>query len=106
MPRILNLLLITILFYLPIKAEELGDSTVWKGVYKFYNNDTEEAVEILTLARKDYPLNAAVHFTWASARWLHSQANDPIEKTYRELNRDLDVVIPLYEKLVKKYPHN
>jgi len=94
------------LFSIPLNAEELGDSAVWQGVYKFYNNETAEAVEILTQARKDYPLNAAVHFTWASARWLHSQANDQIEKTYKVLNRDLDKVIPLYEDLVDEYPDN
>lgn len=89
-----------------LTADEPGDSLVWKGVHAFYNNDTEIAVEILTQARKDYPLNAAVHFTWASAIWLHSQANDPIEKTYIVLNRELDKIIPLYEKLVEKYPDN
>lgn len=94
------------LFTISVQAEELGDSAVWNGVYKFYNNETEEAVKILTQARKDFPLNAAVHFTWASARWLHSQANDPIEKTYKVLNSDLDKVIPLYEDFVKKYPEN
>lgn len=91
---------------LPLNAEELGDSAVWSGVYKFYNNETAEAVEILTQAREDYPLNAAVHFTWASAQWLHSQANDPVEKTYEVLNRDLDIVIPIYEELIEKYPDN
>jgi len=100
------LILLLIFLLIPINAEELGDSVVWKGVYSFYNNETEEAVNILTLARKDFPLNAAVHFTWATARWLHSQANDPTEKTYEVLNRDLDKVIPLYEDLVDKYPDN
>ena len=94
------------LLWFPLEAEEVGDSVVWEGVYKFYNNETAEAVEILAQARKDYPLNAAVHFTWASARWLHSQANDPIEKTYEVLNNDLDIVIPIYEELVEKYPDN
>lgn len=101
-----KLLLLISLFTFLLQAEEVGDSTVWQGVYKFYNNDTKEAVEMLSQARKDYPLNAAVHFTWASARWLHSQANDPIETTYKVLNRDLDEVIPLYEELVEKYPDN
>ena len=94
------------IFTISSHAEEFGDSTVWNGVHNFYNNETEEAVKILTQARKDFPLNAAVHFTWATARWLHSQANDPIDKTYKVLNRDLDKVIPLYEDLIKKYPDN
>ncbi len=97
-------LLIILLNLLP--AEEKGDSLVWKGVHAFYNNETALAVDILTKARKEYPLNAAVHFTWASARWLHSQANDPIENTYVVLNRDLDEVMPLYKQLVEKYPDN
>jgi len=92
--------------FFQIKAAESGDSLVWKGVNAFYNNNTVLAVEILTEARKEFPLNAAVHFTWASARWLHSQANDPIENTYTVLNRDLDEITPLYEELVEKYPDN
>lgn len=89
-----------------MSAEELGDSLVWVGVNAFYNNETVKSVEVLTKAREEFPLNAAVHFTWATARWLHSQANDPVEKTYEVLNRDLDEVIPLYKDLVEKYPDN
>jgi len=100
------LALLIILSFNQITAEEPGDSLVWKGVYAFYNNETSLAVEILTEARKEFPMNAAVHFTWASARWLHSQANDPIEKTYVVLNSDLDEITPLYKELVKQYPDN
>ena len=100
------LALLIILSFNQITAEEPGDSLVWKGVYAFYNNETASAVEILTEARKEFPMNAAVHFTWASARWLHSQANDPIEKTYVVLNSDLDEITPLYKELVKQYPDN
>jgi len=106
MIKYLSVTLLLLSFLFPLNAEELGDSAVWAGVYKFYNNDTKEAVNILTQARIDYPLNAAVHFTWVSARWLHSQANDPIEENYRILNKDLDKIIPLYEELVEKYPNN
>ena len=98
--------LLLFLSFNQIKAEEPGDSLVWEGVNAFYNNETVKAVDILTEVRKEFPLNAAVHFTWVSARWLHSQANDPVEKTYEVLNRDLDVITPLYEKLVKNYPDN
>lgn len=106
MKNFLSTVIFLISFLFPLQAEELGDSAVWAGVYKFYNNNTSEAVDILSKARIDYPLNAAVHFTWASARWLHSQANDPIEKTYEVLNRDLDEVIPIYEDFVEDYPDN
>jgi tetratricopeptide (TPR) repeat protein len=95
-----------LLLFSQITAEELGDSLVWEGVNAFYNNETVKAVEVLSTARKEFPLNAAVHFTWATARWLHSQANDPIQKTYKVLNRDLDEVIPLYKDLVEIYPEN
>ncbi len=98
--------IILFLSFIQIKAVEPGDSIVWEGVNAFYNNETALAVDILTKARKEFPLNAAVHFTWASARWLHSQANDPVEKTYTVLNSDLDEITPLYEELVEKYPDN
>ena len=105
MPKILKMFtVIILLLFSQIKAGEPGDSLVWKGVNAFYNNETAKAVNILTKAREEYPLNAAVHFTWTSARWLHSQANDPIEKTYEVLNRDLDIITPLYEDLVEKFP--
>lgn len=105
----INRKIFTVIIFLlltQLKAEEPGDSFVWKGVYAFYNNETALAVDILTEARKEFPLNAAVHFTWASARWLHSQANDSIEKTYKVLNGDLDEIVPLYENLVEEYPDN
>ncbi len=106
MQNILKMFTVIFLLFPQIKAGEPGDSLVWDGVNAFYNNETIKAVDILTEVRKKYPLNAAAHFTWATARWLHSQANDPIEKTYTVLNRDLDVVTPLYEDLVEKYPEN
>ncbi len=81
-----------------------GDSLVWLGVQKFYNYETTEAIVLLQQARKAYPTNPTVHLTWVAARWLHSQANDPIPETYRLLETDLDTIIPLYEKLVEKYP--
>jgi len=98
--------IILLLLFSQMLAEEPGDTLVWEGVNAFYNNETALAVDILTKARKEYPLNAAVHFTWASARWLHSQANDPVEKTYTVLNSALDEITPLYEELVEKYPDN
>ena len=107
MPKYWKILTIILFFlFMQITAKEPGDSLVWEGVNAFYNNETAIAIDILTEARKEYPLNPAVHFTWATAIWLHSQANDPIEKTYEVLNRDLDIVTPLYENLVEKYPDN
>lgn len=81
-----------------------GDSLAWQGVQKFYNYETSEAIVILQQARKTYPTNPTVHLTWVAARWLHSQANDPIPETYRLLDTDLDTVIPIYEKLTAQYP--
>jgi len=83
-----------------------GDSLVWRGVQKFYNYETSEAIVLLKQVRKAYPANPTVHLTWAAARWLHSQANDPIPETYRLLEADLDTIIPLYEKLVEKNPND
>jgi len=81
-----------------------GDEIVWQGVHAFYNYETNSAIEILQKAREDYPENPTVHLTWAAARWLHNQANSTVEKTYIDLEQDLNEVIPVYEKLVQKYP--
>ena len=89
-----------------VLGQNQGDEEVWKGVYDFYDYRTEPAILTLTQARIDYPKNPAVHLTWASARWLNSQENDAIEKTYSVLIRDLDEVIPIYKKLIKEYPDN
>ena len=102
MQKFRQIFIFTFLSLTQISAEELGDSLVWEGVNAFYNNETARSITVLTKAREEFPLNAAVHFTWATARWLHSQANDPVEKTYYVLNRDLDEVTPLYKDLVKK----
>ncbi|MEE8342033.1 MAG: hypothetical protein V3R52_08055 [Candidatus Neomarinimicrobiota bacterium] len=106
MKKFKQIFILLILVFTKNSAQELGDSLVWEGVNAFYNNETARSITVLTKAREEFPLNAAVHFTWATARWLHSQANDPVEKTYYVLNRDLDEVAPLYKDLVKKYPEN
>ncbi|MCH7764609.1 MAG: hypothetical protein IIB95_12875 [Candidatus Marinimicrobia bacterium] len=81
-----------------------GDDEVWKGVHAFYNYETALAIEILQKAREDYPENPTVHLTWAAAHWVHNQANASVEKTYNDLENDLNIVIPIYEKLVHKFP--
>ena len=81
-----------------------GDDVVRKGVHAFYNYETVNAIEILEKTRQDYPENPTVHLTWAAARWLHNQANSSVEKTYNDLENDLNEVIPIYETLVEKYP--
>lgn len=81
-----------------------GDEAVRKGVHAFYNYETAKAIEILAQARWDSPENPTVHLTWAAARWLHNQANSSVEKTYNDLESDLNEVIPVYESLVEKYP--
>jgi len=97
-----------ILFFLNtvLFSQNLADDVIWNGVYKFYNYETEEAIDVLTKARDNYPEHPAVHLTWATARWLHSQANNDIETTYQTLNNDLDEIVPVYEALIQKYPNN
>lgn len=86
------------------QSQYLGDDIVRQGVHAFYNYETTDAIEILQKAREDYPENPTVHITWAAARWLHNQANSSVEKTYIDLEKDLNEVIPIYEKLIHKYP--
>lgn len=87
-----------------LSAQFPGESTVWEGVYSFYNYDTEKAVSILTQAREDYPEHPAVHLTWAAARYLHNQANQPIEYTYEILEEDLMEIIQVYHQLCREFP--
>lgn len=83
-----------------------GDPVVLEGVQAFYNYHTAEAIKILSKARQDYPDNPTVHLTWAAARWLHSQANNPVEETYRILRESLEEIVPVYERLVETYPND
>ncbi len=83
-----------------------GDNIVRQGVYTFYNYETAQAIEILQKAREDYPENPTVHLTWVAARWLHNQANSSVNQTYNDLEKDLNEVIPVYEKLVQTYPED
>ncbi len=81
-----------------------GDNDVRQGVYAFYNYETTRAINILQKAREDYPENPTVHLTWTAAHWLHNQANSTLEKTYIDLENDLNEVIPIYKELVQKHP--
>jgi len=87
-----------------LNAQYSGDEVIWKAVRSFYNYDTGKAISILNNARIDYPENPTVHLTWVSARWLHSQAHDPLDVTWHTLNKDIDLVIPIYNELIDKYP--
>ena len=89
-----------------LNAQYSGDEVVWKAVRSFYNYDTGKAITILNNARIDYPENPTVHLTWVAARWLHSQAHDPLDVTWHTLNNDIDLVIPVYNRLIERFPDN
>ncbi len=88
------------------QAYYVGDSLVQEGVHAFYNYDFDNSVEILDQARKQYPDHPGVHLIWAASRWVRSQANDPVEETYRVLEQDLKEIKPVYEELILKYPYD
>ena len=96
MPKIILYLLfpvITIAVHFP------GDEEVMKGVELFYNYQNTEAVEILEEAREKFPENPRVHFTWAAARMLESEAHNPVAISYELLEGDLKKVIPILKNL-------
>jgi len=95
---------IFLLTFTLLTAEYPGDDVVWKAVRAFYNYDTGRAITILNNARVDFPENPTVHLTWAAARWLHSQAHDPLDVTWHMLNDDIETIIPVYNDLVERFP--
>lgn len=81
-----------------------GDSVVKEGVYAFYNYEFDQAVDILSDAREQYPDHPGVHLIWAASRWVRSQASSSIEETYNTLESDLLEIEPIYEDLVASFP--
>jgi tetratricopeptide (TPR) repeat protein len=100
--------LFSILSFSAILANDFyeGDTDVKEGVYAFYNYDFEQAVNILTKARKDFPEHPGVHLIWAAARWVKAQSNLTVEETYNRLEADLKEIEYVYSDLVEKYPYN
>ena len=84
----------------------LGDSTVREGVYAFYNYEFDRGISILTQARTDFPDHPGVHLIWAAARWVKSQAYDPIDETHHILETDLMEIEPIYEDLMSRFPYD
>ena len=82
-----------------------GDEVVKQGVELFYNYQSAEAVEILAEAREKFPDNPRVHFTWAAARMLHSEAHNPVSESYKKLEGDLNEIIPILRNLSDSLPH-
>ena len=80
-----------------------GDSLVLKGVYSFYNYDFDEAVDILTNAREEFPDHPGVHLIWAASRWVRAQSTLSIEETYTILDNDLKEINLVYDDLIEKY---
>ena len=62
------------------------------------SDDFDNSVEILDQARKKYPDHPGVHLIWAASRWVRSQANEPVEKTYRVLEADLREIKPMLKE--------
>ncbi len=83
-----------------------GDSLVKKGVYSFYNYEFDEAISILSKARKDFPDHPGVHLIWAAARWVKAQSSLTVAETYNLLESDLNEIESVYLDLTEKYPYN
>ena len=83
-----------------------GDTKVLEGVNAFYNYKFNKSVKILEEAKNKFPTHPSVHFTWAVSKWLQSRAYDGIDKSYIVLSQSLDIIIPIYEKLIKDFPEN
>ena len=82
--------IITILLISLCQANDYykGDSLIKKGVYAFYNYEFDEAVEILSKGRIQFPEHPGVHLIWAASRWVRAQAILPVEKTYDILENE------------------
>ena len=104
----LRFLISVILFLSATKSQSFyfGDSLIREGVHAFYNYDFNNSVKILSEAKKKYPDHPGVHLIWAASRWVRSQAYDPVEETYRVLEKDLLIIKPTYRDLVLKYPND
>ena len=83
-----------------------GDSLVRSGVQAFYNYEFDEAVDILTDARKKFPDHPGVHLIWVAARWVRSQAYDTVVEANLILETDLALIQPIYKNLVKSNPYD
>ena len=83
-----------------------GDTIVREGVHAFYNYEFDKAVNILTQARVDYPDHPGVHLIWAASRWVSSQANSPVNETYKVLSEDLKEIGPVYDELVNRFGYD
>ena len=83
-----------------------GDSLVRSGVQAFYNYEFDEAVDILTDARKKFPDHPGVHLIWVAALWVRSQAYDTVVEANLILETDLALIQPIYKNLVKSNPYD
>ena len=83
-----------------------GDRIVRDGVNAFYNYEYDSSLKLLSHARQEHPEHPGVHFIWAAASWTKSLAFDPVDTTQKVLESVLDEIIPIYNRLVEKYPHD
>ena len=87
-------------------ADKTGDEVVWQGISAFYNEEFDEAVEVLTKARNDFPEHPTVHLVWAVSLWLRAQAKDGYKVAHTALEKSSAEIIPVYQQLLKKYPRD
>ena len=87
-------------------ADKTGDEVVWQGISAFYNEEFDEAVEVLTKARNDFPEHPTVHLVWAVSLWLRAQAQDGYKVAHTVLEKSSAEIIPVYQQLLKKYPRD
>ena len=81
----------------------VGDDKIREGVHAFYNYDFDKSLKILNKARVEYPDHPGVHFIWAAAKWTKSMAYDPVDTAHAVLEKSLAEILPIYEKLTKKF---
>ncbi len=80
-------------------------SVISEGIHHLYNYRLDEAISTVEKAMDQDPENPVGPFLILAAKWLKTQTESGYEASYNVINQEIDRIVPWYENMIRKYPH-
>ena len=83
-----------------------ADSLVQKAIAELYNYKFDNSISLLDRAWIIDNEHPVIPFLQTTSNWLKSQTEEGYVASYLTILSEVKRTIPIYKKLIKKYPHN
>jgi hypothetical protein len=76
------------------------------GIQALYNYEFDHAITLFDSARKIDASHPVPPLVLISTKWLKTQTEHGYDSSYNMINEEVEITIPIYKRLIKRYPYD